>query len=207
MPDKSIGERIRICREENGYSQAWLANALGINRSTISRYEKGITEKITISTIEKIANLLGTTKEYLYYGKDQITAGNLKKGDTAGTYLRSPALTYANIKKESEINEQNLAQICRSGRFILRVETDALTPRIVPGDLLTVTVSNEIKNKYINVLLMGGKIKMCRLTCENNIITFMPNSGSMYPEIYEIGELEEKMKIIGYVEKLESGKP
>ena len=207
MPEKSIGERIRICRETNGYSQAWLANALGINRSTISRYEKGVTEKITISTIEKIAELLGTTKEYLCYGREPIAGGNSKKGDAAGAYLKSPALAYGTIKKESEISEKNLAQICRSGRFVMRVETDALTPRIAPGDLLTVVVSDEVRNKYINVLLMDGKIKMCRLSCENNIVTFMPNNGSMYPEIYKIGELQEKMKIIGYVEKLESGRP
>ena len=207
MPEKSIGERIRICRETCGYTQAWLAGALGVNRSTISRYEKGETKKITISTIEKIAELLGTTKEYICYGREPIAAGNLEKGDVAGSYLRSPAPAYANIKKESEINEKNLAQICRPGRFIMRVETEALAPRIVPGDLLTIAVSNKIQNKYINVLLMDGKIKMCRLTCENNIVTFMPNKDSMYPEIYKLGELEEKMKIIGYVEKLESIKP
>ena len=40
MPENNMGERIRICREQRGVSQAWLADALGMDRSTIFRYER-----------------------------------------------------------------------------------------------------------------------------------------------------------------------
>ncbi len=207
MPGNQIGARIKTCREACGVSQAWLAEALGINRSTISRYEKGITGKITISTIEKIANLLGTTTEYLYYGGDTIASEAPETKPLSQSYVHASAIAYGKAQKEFEINEKNIAQICRAGRFVMCVETEELTPRIVPGDRLTIVVSEEIQNKYINVLLVDGKIKMCRLTCENGIVTFMPASSSMYPEICTLDELKEKMKIVGYVEKLESSKP
>lgn len=207
MPGNQIGARIKTCREASGVSQAWLAEALGINRSTISRYEKGVTGKITISTIEKIAALLGTTTEYLYYGGDVIVSESSETEAVPPHYVRAPGLVYGKVKKESEINDKNIAQICKAGSFVMSVETEELAPRIVPGDRLTIVVSEEIQNKYINVLLINGKIKMCRLTCENDIVTFMPANGAMYPEICTLDELKEKMKIVGYVERLESSKP
>ena len=209
MPEDSVGGRIKACRKVSGHSQAWLARALGINRSTVSRYEKGITEKITLSTLEKIADLLGTTCEYLCYGKGPIHAEAISSEDDskAPAYLRSPGPLYAEVKKESELTAKTIPQICRSGRFIMRVETEDLAPRIVPGDLLTVVVSDTIKNKYISVLFVDGKIKIRRVTCDDAFVTFMPVSGSLYPEIHAVNELQDTMQVIGYVERLESGKP
>ena len=209
MPENTVGKRIKACREAGGYSQAWLARELGIDRSTISRYEKGTTGKITLSTLEKIAELLGTTREYLCYGRGPVRvadAGEQAEPAMQDT-LRSPAASYHSVRRESELTEKVLAQLCRSGRFVMRVETEELIPRIAPGDQLTVVVSDQIKNKYINLFLADGKIMLRRVSCDGSIVTFMPNGASLYPESYALDELQEKMKIIGYVEKLESSQP
>ena len=121
--------------------------------------------------------------------------------------MRSPAPGYENVRKESELNEQTLSQYHCASRFIMRVESEDLSPRIVPGDLLTIVVSYEIQNKYVNLLYMDGRVLLRRVTCENNVVTLMPNKGSLYSDIYTIEELKKKMKIIGYAEKLESTKP
>ncbi len=135
MPENNVGERIKACRESGKYSQAWLARELGIDRSTISRYEKGITEKITLSTLEKIAELLGTTREYLCYGRGpmKIASALPESNDAAQTYLRSPGLPYETVRKESELTEETLPQICRSGRFTMSVETEELAPGLCRG--------------------------------------------------------------------------
>ena len=208
MPD-SIGARIKACREAKGYSQARLARALDVDRSTIFRYEKGVTEKISLSTLEKIAHILDTTHEYLCYGKGPILRTEAETASTESTpfYMRSPAPGYENVRKESELNEQTLSQYHCASRFIMRVESEDLSPRIVPGDLLTIVVSYEIQNKYVNLLYMDGRVLLRRVTCENNVVTLMPNRGSLYSDIYTIEELKKKMKIIGYAEKLESTKP
>lgn len=60
-----IGERIRARREELGLTLENVAAALGVHRSTVMRYENGSTQRIPLSTIEKLAAALGTTTEYL----------------------------------------------------------------------------------------------------------------------------------------------
>ena len=67
MSDNSMGERIRMCREAKGVSQTWLADALGVDRSTIFRYEAGLTRRIRMPIVEKIAALLdmNTTRKLL----------------------------------------------------------------------------------------------------------------------------------------------
>jgi transcriptional regulator with XRE-family HTH domain len=61
----SIGECIKARRLELGLSLENLGDALGVNRSTIKRYEDGKTQRITQKTIELLALALKTTPEYL----------------------------------------------------------------------------------------------------------------------------------------------
>lgn len=61
----NVGERIRQRREALGLTLEAVANELGVNRSTVKRYESGETQRIPLSTIEKLARVLRTTTAYL----------------------------------------------------------------------------------------------------------------------------------------------
>lgn len=61
----NIGDRIRARREELGLPLEAVANQLKVHRSTIMRYENGETQRIPLSTIEKLAEVLDTTTEQL----------------------------------------------------------------------------------------------------------------------------------------------
>lgn len=50
----NIGERIKVIRKQKNMTQETLANTLGVQRSAISKYEKGIVSP-SWETIEKIA--------------------------------------------------------------------------------------------------------------------------------------------------------
>lgn len=60
-----IGTRIRMKRLELGLSGEHVGKMLGVDKTTIYRYEKGEIEKLPISIIKKLANILHTTPEYL----------------------------------------------------------------------------------------------------------------------------------------------
>ena len=64
----AIGTRIRIRREELGLTQQDLADMLGINRNTLSRYENGEIE-MKIGMLFLIAEVLQTTVYCLLYSK------------------------------------------------------------------------------------------------------------------------------------------
>lgn len=66
----TLGDRIRQLRKQNKLSQESLANLIGVNVQNVYRYEKGIITDLPISRIEKLAQALNTTTEYLMYGKE-----------------------------------------------------------------------------------------------------------------------------------------
>lgn len=66
----NVGQRIKERRLELEMSMEQLANKLGINRSTVYRYETGEIEKMPIGVIKPIAEALQTTPAHLL-GWDQ----------------------------------------------------------------------------------------------------------------------------------------
>lgn len=66
MADKmKIGKRIKEIREERGFTQEELGKQLGMNKSTIQRYETAKIENIKIPVIEKMAQILRVQPEWL----------------------------------------------------------------------------------------------------------------------------------------------
>ncbi len=68
----NIGERIKARRKELKVSADKLAKAIGKDRSTIFRYEKGEIENLPLDILEPIAKALHTTPSYLmgWVGED-----------------------------------------------------------------------------------------------------------------------------------------
>lgn len=65
-----IGKRIRLCREKAELTQKELGNALGLNKSTIQRYESGKISRIKLPVLEALAKELGVNPEYLALQSD-----------------------------------------------------------------------------------------------------------------------------------------
>ena len=55
--DVAVGARLRKKRESKGIAQGYLASALGISLSTLSRYENGI-RPMTVETLAEAAAIL-----------------------------------------------------------------------------------------------------------------------------------------------------
>lgn len=54
-----MGNKIRTARTEKGMSQEELGNLIGVQKSTIAKYENGRVVNIKINTLKKISNILG----------------------------------------------------------------------------------------------------------------------------------------------------
>lgn len=71
----NVGQRIKQRRKELNITADKLGEALGKDRSTIYRYEKGDIEKLPLDILEPIAKALHTTPQYLM-GWDQVQKKN-----------------------------------------------------------------------------------------------------------------------------------
>ena len=65
---ETTGERIVFLRRKLGLDQQILADALGVTKQQISRYEKGIST-INVEDIKIIADVLKTSVQYLITGE------------------------------------------------------------------------------------------------------------------------------------------
>lgn len=59
------GERIRKLREEKGLTQEEFAKLLNTTKQTVSKYETGVVTNIPSDKLEAMAEILGTTPEYI----------------------------------------------------------------------------------------------------------------------------------------------
>ena len=80
--DMSMGQRIRKFRKNKGYTQEYVACAIGISRQAVFKWEKDQTCPDTANLIA-LAELLGTTV-------DDLTGGTTaKKRETGAGYLKA----------------------------------------------------------------------------------------------------------------------
>ncbi|MDK2965745.1 MULTISPECIES: helix-turn-helix transcriptional regulator [Lacrimispora] len=59
------GQRIKKRRKQLGMRADDVASLLGVSRSTVFRYENGNIEKVPANVLEKLAEILKTTPDYL----------------------------------------------------------------------------------------------------------------------------------------------
>ena len=74
MINKTLGENIRILRENAGFTQGNLAQFLSVDQSMISKIEKG-ERSLSADMIERLAPLFGVTPEQME--EQNVTASKL----------------------------------------------------------------------------------------------------------------------------------
>src|SRR4051794_32796311 len=75
-----IGGRIRTAREDQGWTQDQLAEAVGVSRSAVAQWETGRAGQIT-TNLTRVASALGVGVEFLMYGRDKRAPGQPYTGD------------------------------------------------------------------------------------------------------------------------------
>ena len=68
----TIGERIKIFRENARMSQEQLGRACGTTKQTIYKYESGLVTNIPSDKIERIATIFETTPAFLMGWEEQV---------------------------------------------------------------------------------------------------------------------------------------
>lgn len=109
LSNMEIGARIKLCREEKELTQQNIADELGLNKSTIQRYEAGTIEKIKQPIIEAIAKLLNVNSCWLVGTSEEKT---LKSDDYSSTQTEKRLKLLA--RHLDEIPEENRNKILKN---------------------------------------------------------------------------------------------
>jgi len=103
-----VGKRIALCRKQKKLTLDEVGFMLGVNRSTIQRYESGQTKRIRLAILEQLANALDTTPYYLMTGltkKENSQKEEAQKEETLNE--NSSQIQYTLEQPDSETNEQS----------------------------------------------------------------------------------------------------
>lgn len=73
-------DNLRARREELGVTRAELAEAAGITARTLCNYESGVRRPSNMEIVQKIADALGTTTEYLLSNGETLVVAAHERG-------------------------------------------------------------------------------------------------------------------------------
>ena len=219
------GARIKERREFLGLTMEEVGNALGVNKSTIKRYEDGVTKRITIATYEKLAKILQTTPLYLM--------GSDCNGESSDAVEEKLTGIYEDLKKKTiSFNENSLFAIPILGEikagepmyaqqeilgytyidkkdyknyFALKVEGDSMDlVNIKEGSIVVVERQNYIENGDIGVVIIDNEsATVKRIYVNEDTATLMPQSSNPNNQPITVDLKKQNFEILGKVIKVE----
>jgi transcriptional regulator with XRE-family HTH domain len=114
--NKKIGERIRSIRAMNGYSQDYLADAIGMSSGNLEKIERG---EIDVNTkhLQQIAKVLKTNISELFEEKPNAKDKNTSYGSATKDEVRNLAETVHLLAKEvKELREAVLPLVKKQAK-------------------------------------------------------------------------------------------
>lgn len=195
-----IGDRIKQRRKELGLTADEVADRLGVDRSTIFRYEKGAINKVPSDTLAKLATILRTSPVYLLGLSDkQVLPSNIlpistKKIPLLGEIACGVPI-YANEDRESyiEVSTDIHADFC------LKAHGDSMiNARIQDGDIVFIRKQPMVDNGEIAAIIINDDATLKR-------VFYYPKKGQLvlqaenpaYPPLVYSGEDINSITILG----------
>lgn len=195
-----ISERILPCLKSSGISYAELSVRTGIPKSALQRYCTGITEKIPLDRLKKIANALDIPVTY-FLGWDIensnmptniIPMPEMRKIPLVGTIAcGTPILAQENVEDEVDIPTHIHAD------FALRCKGDSMiNARIFDGDIVYIRKQDTVENGEIAAVLIDDEATLKRVRLFDDHIVLEPENPQYRPIVYW-GEEMNSVHIIG----------
>lgn len=120
-----IGNRLRALREAKQLTQSDVTKAIGVKRTTVTRWEGGTSNPK--NALEKLANFYNVSMEYINSGKTTIS-----NEANEGRVLRIPVLGRRNLMENSNLGISQRLKMLRSERKLTGAEVAAALG-VAPG--------------------------------------------------------------------------
>lgn len=180
----TIGERIKLRRQELGMSADDLAARLGKNRATIYRYESDEIENLPINVLEPLAEILNVSPAYLMGWKNEKRESNpipLIGTIAAGT----PILAEQNIEDYFNLDSSIKAD------FALKIKGDSmLGAGIFPNDIVFIKQQCELENGEIGAILIENEATLKKFYRDNGTIILQAENDKYEPIILTNGNVK-----------------
>lgn len=199
-----IGNRLYTARTSKKITLEQAGNKIGVNKSTIQRWETGNVEKFKIPMLEALANLYGVSVEWIM-GKNSLT-------EVSDSQNIIPI--YDNLKylKNDIIGEKILGNVYISSSFspnnefiAIKMNSNNMSPVILEDDIVIIQKQSDFKNSdIIAYIASNGNIEIRKVKeIPFGILLYSFNT-ECEPFVITNDDLSNSLiKIIGVVKRLE----
>ena len=222
-----IGRRIKAAREEKGMTQEALGKILGLNKSSIQRYETGKIQKIKLPILENIAFILDVNPSWLalktddpkYYGENTNAPGSLLNDPIESNI--SCVLPNENIRMIPVYESVSAGFGAYADNYIteymplyiesdeeaentmcIKVHGNSMYPKIEDGDWIQVLRQDWCNDEQIVVVLIDGEEGVVKkVKFGENAISLISINPEYAPRVFE-GSEQERLRILGIVKKI-----
>lgn len=195
-------QTLKVLRTKANQTQADVAKAIGVDRTTYAKYESGASEP-SIEMIQRMAKHYNVSVSYIM--------GEVEASDSS-RYIRIPVLgrVAAGIPIdaiEEIIDWEDISADMAAGGaeyFGLQIKGDSMEPKISDGDIVVVRKQPDVESGEIAVVLVNGDdatVKRIKKSAAG--ITLIANNPTYDPMFYSNEDIEKlPVAILGRVVEL-----
>lgn len=191
---------LKEIRKENNFSQAELAQKIGVSRSTISMWEIGASQPDNDSLI-CLSKLFNVSVDRLLDNDnaEMFTYKNVLPLKTKKVPLLGKIACGKPIYADEERGEYVLTSDGIDADFCLRAQGDSMIgARILDGDIVFVKQQPSVENGQIAAVLIGDEATLKRVYYypDKNKLVLNPENPAFEPLVY-VGEELNEVRILG----------
>lgn len=195
----TMGDRIHQLRKEKDFTLEYIGKVVGVAKSTVRKWENGDITSIRSDKIQKLADVLGTTIEYLL---DGVTGNILYKNIEPMPQTRAvpvvgkiacgtPIFARENVEGYAEVDMRVKAD------FALRCVGDSMiNAHIFDGDLVFIKSQPDVDNGEIAAVVIEDEATLKRVYKYPNRIELRPENPLFPVQQFEGPDLDN-VRIIG----------
>lgn len=211
MDNVEIGKRIKQAREAKCMSQEDLGNQLGLNKSTIQRYESGQVQRIKLPILENMAKILGVNPSWLVlksdnsepfnepsnlsYTIDRDKIYNVPVFESVsagfGAYAADEIVDYIPVVIKNPYDAEDTIAI--------KVKGDSMSPKIEDGDIIIVRRQTSVDSGDIAVVLLDGDEGLVKNVYYGSTWIELRSINEEYPPRRFKGAEVQRLRVVGLV--------
>lgn len=199
----TTGQRIKEKRQRLRLSLQSVADKLDVNRSSVMRWENGETSHIKLPILERLAQILQTTPEYLMGYEEDDLWDSSSRNPLPESVCMIPVLDKIQVTDDT-FEWQNISgyQVAnaefRHNSFFICITEDSMAPQLNIGDFVLIHRQNTLSNGDAGLFALDNGEAMIRLFyCENGVE--LRSCNPYFPSLHFDIKDKARLKIIGKV--------
>ena len=184
-----FADRLKRLRKEHGYTQESLAAVIGVERSSVGKYEGKSGVIPSNGVLARIADLFGVSIDYLLEreNRNQISPANQTFPPNILPVHRRKIPILGNVAAgepifaDEEHEEYVIDDEANDCDFALRIAGDSMEPLLHDGDIVYVRQQDDVNDGEIGVVLIDDSATLKHIYHIPNGVQLVSENATKYP--------------------------